>query len=464
MLSKINHLAFTYNIPPNYITEIESVIYKYIWHNKARECKAEVQAPYKEGGLAFPKLDITLKAFQLSWTRKIYNKRYSSETTWINILDSNLQDTGHNLQSFLDAGDLQLVRISHLIQSPFWKSYFLNLQHFFKLIQQKDINVFMNSNLWKNTIFHNNQHPLNPHYNYHTISSIVNYPRDLLTLYKGKYILSTIAKLTRTYNLTAEGTKHITALRNHIINILKSLSLNLDTYKHNTQLTAIGVIATLQKKGCNKYAKLLLKYDSVHKQALNIALNHRIEQWNKFLNNRRLSLMTMDILLRMNTNLLTLKCQMYYRHIQHKINKGTLKTNNLIKNTSNGTCTFCHNESETVPHLYWLCPVTANFIALATRALKPIWPCKLDNSNMSLLNFLFGLTESWHTPFNFTTTLIKHYIWNCRKKGNPPILPLFILFFKREISEWYQADSDVTLTFLRHPPYKDICINWKYKM
>ena len=197
--------------------------------------------------------------------RKIYNKRYSTETTWINILDTNLQETGHSLESFLDAGDIQLTRISHLIQSPFWKSYFFNLQHFFKIMQQKDINVLMSSNLWKNTIFHDNQHPLNPHYNYCAISSKINYPKDLLTLHKGKYIFSTIAKLARTYNLTAEGIKRITALRNHLITLMNTLSLTLDTYKHNTQLTAIGVIATLQKKGCNKYARLLLSHDTKHK-------------------------------------------------------------------------------------------------------------------------------------------------------------------------------------------------------
>ena len=465
MLSKVNHLAFTYIIPPKYITEIEEVIYKYIWHNKARECKAEVQAPYQEGGLAFPKLDITLKAFQLSWTRKIYNKRHSTETTWINILDTNLQETGLSLESFLDAGDIQLTRITHLIKNPFWKSYFSNLQHFFKLMQPNDINIFMNSNLWKNTIFHDNKHPLNPHYNYPAISRIINYPKDLLTTHKGKYIFSTIAKLTRTYNLTTEGVKHITSLRNHIITLMKSLSLSLDNYKHNSQLTAIGVIATLQKKGCNKYAKLLLKHDTKHKRELNQALNHRIEQWNKFLNNRQLPPMTMDILLKMNTNLLTLKCQMYYRHIQHKINKGTLKTNKLIKHVGDGSCTFCHNESETIPHLFWLCPVTANFLKLSTRALGSIWPCKLDNNNMSLLNFIFGLPESWHSPFNFTTTIIKQYIWDCRKKGTPPILPRFLNYFKYEMSEWYHAeiavDSEVALTFLRHPPYKNVCINWK---
>ena len=57
------------------------------------------------------------------------------------------------------------------------------------------------------------------------------------------------------------------------------------------------------------------------------------------------------------------------------------------------------------------------------------------------------------------------YIWDCKKKGNRPFLPRFINYFKYEMSEWYHAeiavDSEVALTFLRHPPYKNICINWK---
>ena len=468
MISKLNHLAFTYTIPPKYIKDIESMVYKYIWYNKASECRAEVQASYKDGGLAFPKLDTQLKAFELSWIRKIYNKRYSKETTWINILDTNLADTGHSVEQLIQAGDVQLKRIATLIQNPFWKSFFSNLLPFFQTIQQNNINVFMNSNLWKNTIFHDNSHPLNPNYNYHHVSKIINFPRDLIIKYKGKYIFSTIAKLTRKYNLTPQGTTHIKALRDHVIDVMLRHSLNFDKYKHNTQMTAIGAIACLQKKGCNQYTQLLNEFDTQHKHNIQQALNHRIEQWNSFFISHRMPPLTLDILLKMNTNLLTMKCLMYYRHIQHKINKGTLKTNRLVRfhNGGDSSCTFCNAEIETIPHLFWLCPHVSHFLKSATRALSRIWPLQLNDTNMSLLNFIFGLPESWHSPYNFTTTIIKHYIWKNRKAKCPLYIPSFIDFFKKEMTEWYYAEitheSEVKLTFLRHNPYKDICIQWKH--
>ena len=69
---------------------------------------------------------------------------------------------------------------------------------------------------------------------------------------------------------------------------------------------------------------------------------------------------------------------------------------------------------------------------MAARLLNDIWPQKL-NQNLNMKTFLFGDLNSWHTPFNFTNTLIKHYIWEQRKHKEPLSALHFIIYFKKQI-------------------------------
>ena len=92
MMSKINHIAFSYPIPPTYITKIDKLIYDFIWQNRAHDRKTEIQASYEQGGLNFPNISANLTSFTISWTRRIFNKRHCRQTTWINILETNLNE------------------------------------------------------------------------------------------------------------------------------------------------------------------------------------------------------------------------------------------------------------------------------------------------------------------------------------------------------------------------------------
>ena len=91
------------------------------------------------------------------------------------------------------------------------------------------------------------------------------------------------------------------------------------------------------------------------------------------------------------------------------------------------------------------------------------WPQKI-NRNTFNMKTLFGDLNSWHSPLNFTNTLIKHYIWDQRKQKGILSSAHFIIYFKKQVKEWYKAqtmpDSNVNLKFLTKPEYKNIIKQW----
>ena len=60
--------------------------------------------------------------------------------------------------------------------------------------------------------------------------------------------------------------------------------------------------------------------------------------------------------------------------------------------------------------------------------------------------------------------LIKHYIWEQRKQKGILSSAHFIIYFKKQVKEWYKAqtmpDSNVNLKFLTRPEYKNIIKQW----
>ena len=122
IMSKINHIAFSYPIPTTYINKIDKLIYDFIWQNRAHDSKIEVQASYTNGRLNFPKIAANLTAFTaftISLTRQIFNKRHCKQTTWINLLKKNLNEIGYSIESLLQAGDKAITDIANKTQNPF---------------------------------------------------------------------------------------------------------------------------------------------------------------------------------------------------------------------------------------------------------------------------------------------------------------------------------------------------------
>ena len=468
MMSKINHIAFTYPIPTSYINKIDKLIYDFIWQNRAHDRKTEVQAAYDKGGLNFPNISSNLTSFTISWTRRIFNKRHCKQTTWTNILETNLNEIGYSLNTLINAGDEAITDIARKIENPFWKHYFNTLANFTQMAQLKNINCLLNSNIWTNHIFCNSTNLLNHHHKYSELHNKISHPRQLVRIHRGKTIYKTESILAREFNLNRLGKDQVKELKIQITKLMKESRLTFDQFKHNQNHTLFSSIAQMQNKGCNKYTHIIKFFSDHNSNTLPNILQHRLDQWNLTLNQLGYNPIDMEYLQELNKNLTSLQYDMYHRYIQYKINKGTLKTNRLIRfhkdDTTDGLCTFCNSLIESIPHLFWECRAVKSFLRMTARLLNDFWPQKLNSNTLNMKTFIFGDLKSWHSPFNFTNSLIKHYIWEQRKQKSILSASHFIIHFKKQVKEWYKAqtmpESNVNLNFLLKPEYRNIIKNW----
>ena len=335
------------------------------------------------------------------------------------------------------------------------------------MAQMKNINCLLNSNIWTNHIFCNNNNLLNHHHKYSELHNKIIYPRQIVRIHRGKTIFKTESLLAREFTLNRLGMDQVKELKIQIAKIMKECKLSFDQFQHNDNYTLFSSIARMQKKGCNKYAHIIKFFTDHSSNELKRILKHRLDQWNLTLARHNYNPLDLDYLQKLNENLTTLQYDMYHRYIQYKINKGTLKTNRLLRfhndDITEGMCTFCNSHIETIPHLFWECRVVKSFMRMAARLLNDIWPQKL-NQNLNMKTFLFGDLNSWHTPFNFTNTLIKHYIWEQRKHKEPLSAPHFIIYFKKQIKEWNKvqtmSDTNANLQFLLKPEYRNSIRTW----
>ena len=327
----------------------------------------------------------------------------------------------------------------------------------------------MNSCVWDNAIFCNGITEMNTTFQYTDISKYIKFPYQIIN-YTEKGIEKIDPEvISRSFKLKDGIVPQIRQLQDRVVKIIKVNNLQKQKFDTSSKIGIIGLIANLQKKGCNKYCKIIARRSDLDNVQLNKTLNHRKKKWDEILGINDDKIYPNSYWIEKNINLKSLQFGMYYRHIQYKINKGTLKTNRLTRfwGDKNPYCTFCKNEIETIPHLFWDCNIVIGFLLDAKYFLKKVWPAQIDYTKITREYFLFGYKkESWHSETNFTLTLIKHYIWKQKRDQIKPEIETFKVFFKDEVLQWNFAQKmdpkEIKLNFLLLDHYQKIIKKWKY--
>ena len=120
------------------------------------------------------------------------------------------------------------------------------------------------------------------------------------------------------------------------------------------------------------------------------------------------------------------------RNFQFKFLHGKVATNTFltkigIKNDE--LCTFCRNETESLLHLFWSCPITTNFWSelknwLLSQGLFA--PTKTICVRLAL-----GLnTEPEQTLIDFVTLLTRYYTYTCKMHEKLPVLSALTKYIK----------------------------------
>ncbi|NRB65664.1 MAG: hypothetical protein HRU40_22045, partial [Saprospiraceae bacterium] len=168
-------------------------------------------------------------------------------------------------------------------------------------------------------------------------------------------------------------------------------------------------LSILQDKGCNKYNQLFReKFDKLILESNEL----RESDWKEKLHMSKNSRFGIDFWEKNYRRVKTIKCSMYLRLLQYKINRGCLQVEGFQAKhyRSDGLCRFCKNSVETIPHVFWHCNVTQIFLTKVKQFLNIYWPVNIED--LTRLEFIFGIkNESFQSPINFLTLIIKEFIW-----------------------------------------------------
>ena len=95
----------------------------FIWQNKSYCKKEDVKARFENGGFDLIDLKSTLKSFQISWIRRLY-QNYNSDKEWVQTLKTMLKDIKIDPETLWSKGSKTFNYIARKINSDFWKKVF----------------------------------------------------------------------------------------------------------------------------------------------------------------------------------------------------------------------------------------------------------------------------------------------------------------------------------------------------
>ena len=475
LLSKLNHIAMVYPVLENLnIAELERNIYNFIWGGSKSMKKDDVKANYNVGGLNFPDVATSLKSFNVSWLRRI-RKGMETNATWIitlkNLIDECMKDK--NIDDFFMLGTKGLRAIRNKCKNKFWKGAFNSMLEILPIFQSKNIDVAMNANIWNNSFFTitkgsftgKKQEIIEKEkkeihiYEYVNLKTKFKYPRELLEYRENEGIeFMDFNKAKVKFDMNEKCKEDYIGLIKNIKKIFSINNLNLkhfDLYK--PFIPNLYQLSMLQDNGCNLYSRLFkVKLDN---EILKTNKDRETE-WKKKLGMRENSRFGIDFWENNYKRVKTIKCSMYLRLLQYKINRGCLQVEGFQAKhyRSDGLCRFCKDAPETIPHVFWHCTKTIDFINKVKYFLNGFWPINIRD--VTRLQFIFGIDkESFQSPRNFLILLIKEFIWKSLCTYPNLSIEHFKEWFSYEIKTWQLVNAKcgkpVGITFLEKQEYTD---------
>ena len=143
ILSKFIHIFSILPVPENFIKNLTSIFFKYLWNNKPDKIKRETLCSnYLNGGLKMIKISDFIKSLKICWIRRII---CNSDSQWIGLFH---EMYGSKNLFYFESNSL--VNIKHKITNPFWIEVLQSWQLLSKKCIVQTNNDIMNSCIWFN--------------------------------------------------------------------------------------------------------------------------------------------------------------------------------------------------------------------------------------------------------------------------------------------------------------------------
>lgn len=397
-LSRLTYPALSLYVDKKHITEIDKLLFNFLWKNRTHHVKKSVLTnDYEKGGLNFIDFCTLNNTFKVNWLKHFFK---NPNSIW-NVIPCHILSKLGGLSYFLTCNyNIDKVPIK---MASFHRQAFLSWSLIFKhnfspnkyyIWNNKDI-LFKHKSLFIDYWFNNNIIFVDQLFN--RDGCLYSY-NEFLEEYKIPVSPGDYAKV---FGAISSG-----------VCMLYRAQPRLDTQ----QLTLLSLTDTSVGKICfscnngknNKLIRSLFKKDI-------ITVPYVVPYWNKFVQN----IDWKKVWLLPNRYLLTNKIREISFKIIHKFYPSNDHIVKKFKKDIDVMCTFCSMSIETVTHLFWHCPFVqsfwsdiCNFIAeKIEKDFKLFWK-----------DVLFGLYDLNRTKtrpnetfiINLIILLAKFYIHKCK--------------------------------------------------
>ena len=369
-----------------------------------------------KGGLRLTNISILNKALKISWIPDIIKGVGNLGNMFQNIVNYN-----KNYIWFMDTCSLQTF--CSKIKNVFWKDVFKAWQSY-KTSFEKEINI-RTYPLW-DTYFLTNTNIINRKEEFQ--SKGINIINDLLHV-SGRLMGLDDFKLAYDININFVDFYSLT----HCLPRSWRENFITDSVKLKESEVVQPVITDLlqMSKACKgTYWKLV--------KTVELKRNHRLK-WSESL---QIPISEEDMSENYSINFQS-TVESKLRSFQFKLLQGILTTNKFLNicKINEDQCYFCSLETETLEHLFWLCPVINNFWKEVTTVLKPY--IDLDGL-LSTTSVLLGIrSDRYSRLLNHLINLIKSYIYSTKCLGQK----LSVSGMIGKIRNTYRIEKNIVIQF-----------------
>ena len=383
LLPKLTHILISLPKPNDrLIKTLETSFFRYIWCGKKDKIKRSTMVQdYKNGGCKMIHIDSYIKSLKLTWLRRLLRSECSLTKLFCDICNCSLS----KLQS---CGDYYSNVCACNTTNPFWKETLHILQdfHYKLLLEETDI---CKMPVWYNSFIKIDN---KPYFNESLSRKGINIIQDFLD--EHGYFVSyevfndmyeTCLPFTTYYGIKRACLKAWSQLNNacervHLPHIPSIVNLLLKDDK-GTKLFYNKFISYLDNK-----CKFPEKWE--------IDINMENDDWQKI--NSLIFLSTK------NTKL---------QWLQYRIVHRTLATNKLLKDMKikdDSKCSFCHNHTETLVHLFFYCPYVYRMWLDIQNWLNTFTEIPIS---LSVKDIILGICDKNMYVLNAIITTVKAYIY-----------------------------------------------------
>ena len=429
LLSKLSHLAIVLpSLKSDKINIIERKLYNFIWQGSDKVARKVAKIPITLGGLNFPDIKASWKAFKMAWFRRIVR----SDAKWKLILEKLLEPC--NITSIEDIfllGTADFAKLVKQIKSNFWSEAFSVVKPFMLELVKRHPEEILNCTIWGSDMFTRNQSLTNKRH-FPGISNKIQFPTDILKDTGMGLEFISEAEYELIYGHC--NVNEYISLKYLIATSLRKVGADINTMyiiqpTRPTMLTLIN----LTDKGCSRWTSLLKgSYVTDNVRLMEIKWSTRLQ-----------SIQSLNFWNQCYKNVKNIFFSNKLRWFYYQIVRGCLKTNYIVsifKPLVNAECTFCGTELETILHLFWECTLIKPFVDECRVVINR----KIDFvTEMDRIDYIFGIrNEEIFSQLNYYLLHLKYFIWINRCNETPVSVQGFISWFIFEMRLDQAHDND----------------------